>query len=97
MKYTKQHIRNLLENNDKAVHKAIVVLYSRQTAAEQTSMSTREHNGVGFNATDAELLSSFAEQIKKGRSLSVKQMEWARKKIMKYSGQLANIANERMN
>ena len=52
--------------------RAIVVLYDRQTAEEQAGRHTNEVNCQGFNKFDAEILSSFAEQINAGRTLNQK-------------------------
>jgi hypothetical protein len=89
-------IKDNLAVNDTWVKRAILVVFAAQTASEQCSETTREHNGVGFNGTDAQILSSFAKQIidfEAGRSkfrspLSPKQMVIARNKIRKYAGQI---------
>lgn len=94
-KYSKEDMKVLLEKRNDAVIRAIIVLYTFQTKAEQEIGETTQHNGVGFNGTDGGILSSFAEQLNKGRKLSEKQMIIAKKKIVKYAGQLAKIANEK--
>lgn len=71
--------------------RAIVKLYELQTADEQISQTTTNVNGVGFNGTDATILSSFAEQINKGRTLSPKQLAIAFKKLPKYNRQVINL------
>jgi hypothetical protein len=91
--WTKEDIKELLETSSNAVHKATVTIFKLQTASEQSSETTDHHNGVGYNATDAGIMSSFAKQIQQGRRLSPKQFTIAQKKIMKYAGQLAKIAN----
>lgn len=91
-KERKEKVKALLACNDTAVMRAVVAIYRRQTEHEKVAESTRETNGVGFNAMDAEILSSFAKQMLSGRSLSYKQMEIARRRISKYSTQLASIA-----
>lgn len=93
--HTKATIRAPLERSDRAVERAIVVLYERQTAEEQAMHDTVEPNGVGFSGCDAELLSSFAVRLNGGRRLTPGQMVWARKKVLKYSNQLAKVANAR--
>ena len=100
MAWTKDQIRKGLEENDLWVVRGIERLYSFQTQEEQASEGTRELNGLGFNSTDAQILSSFAKQIERWRSnpryatpLSHAQMTLARKKIMKYAGQLTRVAN----
>lgn len=95
IKYTKEDMKMLLESRNDAVTRAIVVLYTYQTKAEQQTGETIQYNRVGFNGTDGGILSSFAEQLNKGRKLSEKQMTIAKKKILKYAGQLAKISNEK--
>ena len=92
-------IKANLGTNDQWVIRAILAIFSRQTAVEQCTETTREENGIGFNGVDAEILSSFAKQIidfEAGKSrfrspLSPKQMGIARRKITKYAGQLLSI------
>jgi len=71
--------------------KALVKIYERQTIDEQNSQSTKENNGIGFNGLDANILSSFAEQVNKGRNLSVKQMTIVYKKMPRYWKQVASL------
>ena len=93
-------IKANLAKSDKWVARAILVIYANQTASEQNTETTREDNGIGFNGTDAQILSSFAKQIiefEAGRTrfmtpLSRNQMVLARRKIMKYAGQLLKAA-----
>jgi hypothetical protein len=88
----KESIQALLQTNDRAVVRGVLRIYERQTAAEQSSEATHDANGVGFNSTDAEILTSFAKGILKYGSLTPKQMVIARKKMPKYWAQLAEIA-----
>jgi hypothetical protein len=93
-------IKANLAKSDKWVTRAVLVIYQAQTVSEQRSETTREENGVGFNGTDAKILSSFAKQIidfEAGKSLfnsalSPRQMGLARTKIIKYAGQLLKVA-----
>jgi hypothetical protein len=91
--WSKEEIKTMLVQSDKAVLRAVVAIFKYQTDMEKASHHTNNTNGVGFNKCDAPLLSSFAEQIIRRGALSDKQMIYARKKICKYAGQLANIAN----
>ena len=92
--WKKEDIKELLRKSDKAVVRGLLRIYSYQTSDEQRSESTTYWNGVGFTGCDAEILTSFAKQyIRKGR-LSFLQMRLLRKKMLKYSVQLARIANE---
>jgi hypothetical protein len=101
MSYTPEMIRERLESDDRWVQRALVALYKKQTADEQSTESTRHTNGVGFAQNDAAFLSSLAKQVLAGRTLSAKQIHFARfsrtgrPRIMKYARQLAEIANER--
>jgi hypothetical protein len=88
-----KEIQEKLRENDLWVMRGLLAIYARQTEDEKNAEVTKHHNRVGFSGADATLLSSFAKQIQKRGSLSVKQMLWARKKMLKYAGQLAKIAN----
>ena len=91
--WTKESIIELLEKNDAAVKRAIVVIYGFQTEDEQDADDVRYKNCVGFNAFDAPICSSFARQIQDGKYFSYKQLQAARKIMRKYAQQLANVAN----
>jgi hypothetical protein len=105
-KWTVDEIKQNLRINDTWVYRGIVAIYNLQTIEEKDVNETTEQNGVGFNGVDANILSSFANQIiswensdtcKKYRTpLSKKQLTIARKKIIKYSKQLAKIANNEL-
>lgn len=91
--WTMDEIKELIKTNDKMVARSVVKLWELQTASEQAAQETHERNGVGFNGIDAAILSSFAEWYKAHGYLSQKQTALARKKLVKYSGQLVRIAN----
>ena len=96
MEYTVEFIKEGLENNPSWVTKGILVLFEMQTSDEQKEGETVHPNGVGFNAFDAGILTSFAKQMMSGGNLSVKQMAIAKKKIMKYASQLTKVANNKV-
>lgn len=91
--WTKEEIKNLIQTNDKMVALSLKQLYNYQTEYERTSHETTENNGVGFNGVDAPILTSFTLFYLEKGYLSPKQTEIARKKLIKYSGQLTKIAN----
>lgn len=100
----KQYINNLLITNDKAVARALVALYKRQTEDEQNSEATIVHNMAGFTPSDAQIGSSMATFYLKFNRLSEKQIAYWRKpnakgvpRICKYSGQLLKIAQAKSN
>ena len=90
-KWTKEKIKELLLRNDKAVCKGLIAIYNNQTSEEQACQETYCKNGIGFNGVDANILSSFAEFYKERGYLSSKQLEIARKKMLKYSNQLLSL------
>lgn len=99
--HTRESIRALLERSDKAVLEACVRLYQRQTADERAGGATRYLNGRGFNAMDAKYGTWCAEQILAWREdpkgwaqpLGPGKLAKLRAMMLKYSGQLAEIAN----
>lgn len=93
-KWKKEEIRANLETDDRWLYRGIKAIYERQTADEQETSSTNCENGVGFNGADAEFMSSIAQQVIHLNFLTPKQKEIARKKMLKYAGQLARIANK---
>lgn len=98
--------RGMIQHNlvsDRWAIRGLLAIYSRQTADEQSSEGTKHHNGVGFNGSDAPILSSLAKQVLRWEAtpvwqrpysspLSGKQLLLLRRKLVKYSGQLARIA-----
>ena len=98
-----EEIKQNLQTSDVWLFKGITAIYRFQTDQEKNAEHTIEDNGVGFNAVDSTILSSFAEQIiqwneapvKRFRSpLSDRQVVIARKAMLKYAKQLAKIANK---
>lgn len=92
--WTVEEIKNLMATNDKFIGMAVVQIYNCQTESEKYCKETEENNGVGFNGVDANILSSFAEFYKERGYLSQKQMQIARKKMVKYAKQVTKLANE---
>lgn len=90
--WTKDAIQHLLRTNDKAVGRALLQIYARQTQAEQRCKDTQEDNGVGFTGVDGQFLSDVAERYKKYPMLTPKQMAIVRPKMLKYWKQLLAIA-----
>jgi hypothetical protein len=59
-KYTRDQINKILMTNDAAVERAIIVLFNRQTADEQSTAHTKNQNSIGFSACDAKAGTRFA-------------------------------------
>ncbi len=96
MIWDKENIQSLLDNNPKAVMRAVVAIYKLQTESEQASDRTTEANGVGFGAFDAEFCSDIARKVQRGWTLSPKQLAVTRNKVKRYWRQLAEIANNKV-
>jgi hypothetical protein len=99
---TKQQILDLLNTNDKAIARALVVLNERQTQDEQRSEQTRNLNGRGFTPADAKMGTSMAGYYSRNKILSAKQIAYWKKpnvkgvpRINKYATQLLEIAQEK--
>ena len=86
-----EYIKNQLATNQAWAVKALVKVYTLQTLDEQATGQTSNLNGVGFNGIDSQILSSFAEQVNKGRNLSAKQMAIVFKKMPRYHKQVASF------
>jgi hypothetical protein len=98
-------IRANMAENEKWLVRGLLAIYSRQTADEQVSAATRHDNGVGFSAFDADILSSYAQQVQRWEAqpasqrqyaapLSPRQKEVAVRKMSRYARQLATIVQE---
>jgi hypothetical protein len=90
------YIKWLLTMNDRAVERAIVAIYNRQTADEKSSQNTTHSNGVGFSGADASLGSYYAKWILSGRNLTGNHLSKARMMSQKYVRQLVEIATARI-
>ena len=72
--------------------KGLMRIYANQTETEQSSGEVIVNNGIGFVGVDSEILTSFAKQYERKRSLSEKQMTILYKKMPKYADQLISAA-----
>ena len=93
--HTIDSIKVLLLSNDRAVERAMVVLFDRQTIAEQAQGTTTDHNGRGFNAFDAKNGTYYAKWVLSKRYLTGKHLAKARAMSFRYARQLLEAAQER--
>lgn len=91
--WTQAEIKQLIKTNPEAQKRALLRIYDRQTEVEKRAANTIEHNGVGFNAADAEFMSDLALQLRQHGWLSPKQMAKVAKAMPKYARQITEIAN----
>lgn len=92
-KWTKDEIKSLLESNNVAVIKGLIRIYELQTSDEQSAEYTKYNNGVGFSGFDGDFMTSVAKWFLKMGWVSEGQFEHVKKKMMRYAGQLAKLAN----
>lgn len=92
MKHTKESIQDLLLKSDKAVERAMVVIYDRQTQDEKATSDTRHTNQRGFSGAHASKGSYYARWILSGRHLTGSHLAKARAMSMHYWRQLIEAA-----
>lgn len=93
-KWTKEAILLRLEKSDEWLIRGLLAIYAKQTEEEKVAELTKEHNGIGFNGVDANILTDLAKQYQRTNGyMSIRQIALIRKKMKKYAGQLARIAN----
>jgi len=86
------YIKYKLNNDKQWLERGIVAIFEKQTTVEQRVGASLQSNDVGFNGYDANLMSHYAVKIIRGGHLWGAQYNEARAKMLKYAGQLANIA-----
>lgn len=91
-KQAKEELQKLLDTNDRAVYRALLVIYSKQTEYEKNAGATVADNGVGFGAFDAEFLTDMVASLKEYGRLTPKQLAITRNKMKHYWKQLMKIA-----
>lgn len=91
--WTKERIAHLLRTSDRAVERAMVAIYDRQTQDEKQVSDTRHTNRRGFTAAHAKRGSYFARWVLGGRRLSGHHLDRARQIALHYTAQLAEVAN----
>ena len=92
-KFNRDSILSLILSNDRAVERAMVVLYLRQTADEQEASDTKHTNRRGFSVSNASKGTYFARWVISGNRLSGHHLDRARKIAKIHVGQLVEEAN----
>lgn len=90
-----QGLRHQLSHNTEKARRALLLVYSKQTACEQNSGQTLEYNCEGFTALDAEILSSIALFYKNYNFLTPRQDQIVKRLMPKYAGQILASSIER--
>lgn len=92
----KVNLQSLLMNSDEAVMRAIIAVYSNQTAYEREIREADIVDNQGFNKYDAPYMCKLAEQLQDRWYLSGAQLETARRKMTKYWRQLMIISKRNL-
>ena len=91
--WTRGEIEDMLRTNDRAVERAMVAIWERQTRDEQATQAVHHHNGRGFAGWTARSGTYFAEWVRKGGRLTGKHLDKARRIALHHAGQLTDFAN----
>lgn len=92
-KWKAEEIRHRMELSNKWLIQGLMAIYKRQTDDERSSEVTKHENSVGFNGPDSNVLTRMAKWYEQRGFLGKNQLAKCREKMLKYSGQLAKIAN----
>lgn len=76
-----------------SIGRAMVALFDRQTRDEKDASDTRHNNQRGFSCAHVSKGSYYARWVLSGRELSGWHLENARKIALRYTRQLAEVAN----
>ena len=74
-------LKTLIQTDETYTIGALIRLYSYQTADEQSGHTTEHLNDVGFNAYDADIMTSMAEQYKERGFLTPRQLAYLQKSL----------------
>lgn len=95
-KQWEEYLKDLLKSNNKALVKALILIYQNQTIDEQECKESIEENGIGFNKIDAESLTAYAQKVLKGEKLHQRQLVYLKRTLPKYWRQLMVISKKNM-
>ena len=91
--WTREEIVTLIKSNNRAVERAMVAIWRRQTEDERHTETTQHHNGIGFSGWTARNGSYYARWVIGGGRLTGKHLVRARRIALHHAGQLTRIAN----
>ena len=90
----KEFVKTKLATDIAWAQRALIKIFELQTEDEKAYATTSVDNGVGFTGCDAEILTSFANGLKKYKRLSPKQMAIVYKKMPKYWKQIITLSED---
>jgi len=74
--------------------RCLEVVYANQTGDEKAFGCAKHNNNVGFTGTDAEFMTSLAQQYERRKCLSPKQMVFVLKRMPKYWKQVLTVTED---
>ena len=89
------YLKDLLKTNDKALLRAIILIYDNQTSEEKDKGESIEDNCIGFSKIDAKEMGDIARKIKANKTLTKGELAKSRNKMQKYWKQLMIISKKR--
>lgn len=89
-----EYIKSKLSTSTQWALKCLTVVYGNQTQDEQQVGITHHHNNKGFTGTDANFMTSLAQQYERKGYLSNKQMAHVMKRMKKYHKQVSVACDE---
>jgi hypothetical protein len=87
-------IRTMLQYDDDFALTCLLKLYKLQEADEQDVQDAMHRNGVGFNKSDAPLLSMYAREALQGNKFNEAAMSHLHELLPKYAKQLSRYLTE---
>ena len=87
-------LRNLLVTNNKALFRAIILIYDKQSEEEKAMEKSINEDGEGFSKYDAKYMSKVAKKLKSGKELSYSEIAMSRVIMPRYWRQLMKISKE---
>lgn len=90
------YLKDLLKTNNKALLRAIVLIYDNQTPEEKDKGESIEDNCIGFSKIDAKEMGDIARKIKANKALTKRELAKSRNKMQKYWKQLMIISKKRI-
>ena len=88
------YLKDLLKTNDKALLRAIILIYDNQTSEEKDKGESIEDNCIGFSKIDAKEMGDIARKIKANKALTKGELAKSRNKMQKYWKQLMIISKK---
>ena len=88
-----EHLRQRLASDPRWALRSLPRRSQHHAAEKESQHPIIERNDIGFSGPDAEILSSFARQYQRRRSLSPKQMHLLQRKIPSYARQIVQCSD----